>query len=47
MDISGMLSDGFKYMGIGIGIVFAVLGLFYIVIKVLLKAWPSKGEGEG
>ena len=45
MDISGMLLEGLGYMGIGIGIVFGVLALFYIIIKVLLKVWPSKEEG--
>lgn len=47
MDITEMLRTGAEYMGIGIGIVFAVLGLFFIVIKALLKVWPSKDEGEG
>ncbi len=45
MDISGMLLQGLEYMGIGVGVVFVVLGLFFIVIKVLLKILPPKEEG--
>ena len=45
MDISGMLLEGLKYMGIGVGIVFASLALFFAVIKVLLKIWPPREEG--
>ena len=44
MNISDMLLDGLKYMGVGIGIVFAALGLFYGIIKLLLKIWPPKEE---
>jgi len=44
MAVSQMIIEGLKYMGIGVGIVFAVLGLFYFVIKALLKFWPSKDE---
>jgi Na+-transporting methylmalonyl-CoA/oxaloacetate decarboxylase gamma subunit len=42
MDISDMVLEGVKYMGIGIGVVFAVLSVFFVVIKLLLKIWPSK-----
>lgn len=42
MGFSEMLLKGLEYMGIGIGIVFAVLAVFFLVIKLLLKIWPSK-----
>lgn len=29
-------------MGIGVGVVFIVLAVFFIVIKLLMKIWPSK-----
>jgi Na+-transporting methylmalonyl-CoA/oxaloacetate decarboxylase gamma subunit len=45
MTVSQMIISGVEYMGSGVGIVFAVLGLFYGVIKLLLKLWPSKEEG--
>jgi Na+-transporting methylmalonyl-CoA/oxaloacetate decarboxylase gamma subunit len=45
MDISGMLMKGLEYMGIGIGVVFVVLAVFFFVIKLLTRILPSKEEG--
>jgi len=37
-----MLMEGLKTMGIGIGVVFAVILLFYGLIKLMMKIWPAK-----
>ncbi len=42
MTVSEMIVQGLKYMGIGVGVVFTVLAVFFIVIKLLMKIWPSK-----
>ncbi len=42
MAVSEMIVQGLKYMGIGVGVVFTVLAVFFIVIKLLMKIWPSK-----
>lgn len=44
MDISGMISSGIEKMGLGIGITFFVLGLFYLILKVMMKLWPAKDD---
>ncbi len=41
MDLIGM---GFEMMGLGLVGVFGVLIIFYIIIKALLKMFPSKDE---
>ena len=46
MDISGMISEGVKFMGIGVGVVFVVLGLFFVIMKVMMKLWPAKEDKE-
>ena len=42
MDVTAMLMQGLQVMGIGVGVVFIVLGLFFIVTKLLMKIWPAK-----
>lgn len=42
MDVGAMISEGLKTMGIGIGVVFVVILVFYIVIKIMMKIWPAK-----
>ncbi len=42
MTVSEMIVQGLKYMGIGVAVVFTVLAVFFIVIKLLMKIWPSK-----
>ncbi len=42
MDIAAMIVEGVKYLGIGIGVVFAVLSVFFVIIKLLLKIWPPE-----
>ncbi|MGI6160406.1 MAG: OadG-related small transporter subunit [Christensenellales bacterium] len=37
-----MLIEALKIMGVGIGIVFLVLTLFYAVIKIFMKIFPAK-----
>jgi Na+-transporting methylmalonyl-CoA/oxaloacetate decarboxylase gamma subunit len=39
-----MLMDALKLMGTGIGVVFMVLAVFFTVIKILMKAFPSDKE---
>ncbi len=46
MDISDMVLEGVKYMGIGVGVVFVVLGLFFVIMKVMMKLWPAKEDKE-
>jgi len=43
--VSEMIVEGLKYMGIGVGVVFTVLAVFFVVIKALLKIWPPKENG--
>jgi Na+-transporting methylmalonyl-CoA/oxaloacetate decarboxylase gamma subunit len=42
MDMGEMLGNGLQLMGIGVGIVFFVLGLFFLITKLLVKIWPAK-----
>ncbi|MGI5918133.1 MAG: OadG family transporter subunit [Christensenellales bacterium] len=44
MTVSDMIATGAEYMLIGVGVVFGVLALFYVVIKLMAKLWPSKEE---
>ena len=46
MDISGMVLEGVKFMGIGVGVVFVVLALFFVIMKVMMKLWPAKEDTE-
>ena len=39
-----MLSQALNLMGVGIGVVFVVLGVFFFIIKFLMKIFPSKNE---
>ena len=42
MSVGEMVVEGVKYMGIGVGIVFAVILLFFGLIKLMMKIWPAK-----
>jgi Na+-transporting methylmalonyl-CoA/oxaloacetate decarboxylase gamma subunit len=42
MSTGEMIIQGLEKMGIGIGVVFAVILLFYGVIKLMMKIWPAK-----
>lgn len=42
MSVGEMIIKGLETMGIGIGIVFAVILLFYGLIKLMMKIWPAK-----
>ena len=46
MDISGMISKGLECMAIGVGVVFVVLGLFFIIMKVMMWLWPAKEDTD-
>lgn len=39
-----MLSQALNLMGVGIGVVFVVLALFFFIIKLLMKVFHSGNE---
>jgi hypothetical protein len=39
-----MMTDALNLMGVGIGCVFAVLAVFFFIIKLLMKIFPNKKE---
>ena len=39
-----MLTNALSLMGVGIGTVFVVLAIFFLVIKLLMKIFPVKKE---
>ena len=39
-----MFLGALKLMGVGVGSVFAVLALFFGLIKILITLFPRKGE---
>ncbi len=41
-DVGYLIGEGLKTMGIGIGVVFVVILVFYAVIKLMMKIWPAK-----
>jgi|GEM_PF-850456 hypothetical protein len=41
-EVNAMIMDGLKYMGIGIGVVFVVILVFFVVIKLMMRIWPAK-----
>ncbi len=41
-----MFTEAFQLMGVGVGTVFAVLALFYGLIKLLIKLFPKSGEED-
>ncbi len=41
-----MLMDALRLMGTGIGVVFLVLAVFFVVIKVLMKIFPPAKEED-
>lgn len=45
-EIAKGTAQGFEIMGIGIGIVFFVLLLFFFIIKLMMKIWPAKDSNE-
>ncbi len=42
--VGEMLLQGLKYMGIGVGVVFSVLAVFFVVIKILVRIWPPRED---
>ncbi len=46
MDISIMVSEGWRLLGIGVGVVFVVLALFFVIMKVMMKLWPAKEDKD-
>ena len=41
-----MLMEALNLMGVGIGVVFAVLAVFFLIIKFLMKMFPSKKDPD-
>lgn len=39
-----MIIEAFRLMGAGVGSVFAVLSLFFVLIKLMIRIFPEKGE---
>jgi Na+-transporting methylmalonyl-CoA/oxaloacetate decarboxylase gamma subunit len=46
MDIGTMFLEALKLMGVGVGMVFAVLAVFYLLIKTLMILLPEKRESK-
>ncbi|GEM_PF-5901547 len=46
MDVSQMIHEALKLMGVGVGTVFFVLALFYFMIKILLLVFPEGKKVE-
>lgn len=42
MNVTEMIGQGLTYMGIGVGVVFVVLGVFFGAVKLLMKIWPPR-----
>ena len=42
MDVTEMFMQGLQIMGVGVCVVFAALGLFFLITKLLMKIWPAK-----
>ncbi len=42
MDVREMLGNGLDIMAVGVGIVFFVMGLFFLLTKLLVRIWPAK-----
>ncbi len=45
LTIGEMFTQAIQLMGMGVGMVFAVLAIFYVLIKLLIRLFPEK-EGE-
>lgn len=43
LTIGEMFLQAVRLMGTGVGMVFAVLALFYVIIKLLIRLFPEKG----
>jgi Na+-transporting methylmalonyl-CoA/oxaloacetate decarboxylase gamma subunit len=46
MNVTGMILEALKLMGIGVGSVFVVLSLFFFMVKGLVALFPEKPEKE-
>lgn len=46
MDTNAMILQAFKLMGVGVGSVFAVLIIFFGAIKLLMRIFPARKNGE-
>lgn len=47
MDVSAMVNEGLRTMGTGIGVVFVVLAVFYLVIKLMMRLFPARESDKG
>jgi Na+-transporting methylmalonyl-CoA/oxaloacetate decarboxylase gamma subunit len=41
-----MLTEALKIMGIGISVVFVMLALFYFIIRLLTRLFPTRNGGD-
>lgn len=41
-----MFSQALEIMGIGIGVVFVMLAVFFVVMKLLMRIFPAKDDSE-
>jgi Na+-transporting methylmalonyl-CoA/oxaloacetate decarboxylase gamma subunit len=44
MNVQDMIVQAFKLMGVGVGMVFAVLAIFYGLVRALMFIFPAKHE---
>jgi Na+-transporting methylmalonyl-CoA/oxaloacetate decarboxylase gamma subunit len=45
--MAGMFMEALKLMGVGVAMVFAVLAIFYVLIKALMVLLPDKQDDTG
>ncbi|MGI5878761.1 MAG: OadG family protein [Christensenellales bacterium] len=41
-----MFTEALKVMGIGVGVVFVMLAVFYLMIRVLMRIFPARDDGD-
>ena len=46
MTVQELVPQALKLMGVGVGMVFAVLAIFYGLVKALMFVFPAKKDGE-
>jgi Na+-transporting methylmalonyl-CoA/oxaloacetate decarboxylase gamma subunit len=46
MDTGAMAAEALKLMGAGVGMVFAVLAIFYGLVRALMFLFPGKREND-
>ncbi|NLG36825.1 MAG: OadG family protein [Clostridiales bacterium] len=41
-----MFTEALKVMGIGIGVVFTMLAVFYFMIRALMRIFPARDDSD-